>query len=579
MKFHQPLRWLRILAILLPTLALCTFAPAATLHVPQDYRAIQPAIDAAAAGDVVLVAAGTYPERLRLKAGVVLKSAGDDAAGKLGLKRAEATIIDAGGKGPATPGVLMAEGSTLDGFTITNVGVYDDDLWKKHHATYGNEQPHEEIGQPGQAGILIVGVTCTVRENIVHHIGFTGIAIQGQKEARTSPLIYRNVCFRNMGGGIGSLAGSTAIIEQNRCFQNFYAGIGHAGASPLVIRNDCYENVRAGIGISEGASPVVRDNRCHHNRRAGIGIRTSAATKPIVEGNDCYQNEMAGIGCEEDSAPLLRGNRCYENKLAGIGCRDGAQPIIVENHCYRNQAAGIGSEGKAQPLIAKNECDANEASGIGQRGDAVTTLVGNEVHHNREAGIGFAECKKGRAFVVNNRVRDNDKIAVGIHAGWKVQLVGNELSSTAGMPPVIMVFRGAEAILADNSLHGSGVAAVRTEGKVLLVSNRLQATELRAVGPPQFAVWGLPEADVSLLQNDIRQWRHGLVAAQGKVTAVGNRIAQYGSVAMQIDQPNGAAVVVGNRFVSEKDKVGVALTGGEQIAEGNQILAEGKEEN
>ena len=60
-----------------------------TIRVPQDHETIQAAIDAAKAGDTVVVGAGTYRERLRLKPGVTVKSAGDDAKGKLGLKRAE----------------------------------------------------------------------------------------------------------------------------------------------------------------------------------------------------------------------------------------------------------------------------------------------------------------------------------------------------------------------------------------------------------------------------------------------------------------------------------------------------------
>jgi hypothetical protein len=136
---------------------------AGTIQVPKDRQTIQAAIDAAAPGDTVLVAAGTYRERIRLQDGVTLRSAGDEAQGTLGLKRAEATILDGGGRIGEGPGVAMAEGSTLDGLTVTNVGVYDDAEWTRHHTTQGNQQPHEHIGQPGTAGIGAIGVTCTIK--------------------------------------------------------------------------------------------------------------------------------------------------------------------------------------------------------------------------------------------------------------------------------------------------------------------------------------------------------------------------------------------------------------------------------
>ncbi|TXT17727.1 MAG: F-box protein 11 [Planctomycetota bacterium] len=431
---------------------------------------------------------------------MTLRSVGDDAKGKLGLKRAEATIIDGGGKVGDGPGVAMAEGSTLDGFTVTNVGVYDEAEWNKHHATHGNDQPHEHIGEPGTAGISAIGLTCSIKHNIVHHIGYTGIAIQGADGKRCAPQVLHSVCYRNMGGGIGSMRGSTAIIEANVCFQNFYAGIGHEGSSPFVVNNVCYENIRAGIGISEGSKPVVRGNRCYKNRRAGIGIRTGAETRPIVEDNDCFENDMAGIGCEEECEPILRNNRCHENTLAGIGCRDNSRPTIVGNECSQNKAVGIG----------------------------------------------FDETDAGQAIVLNNRVFDNEKVGIGIHSGWKVRLAGNELSTSKGLSPVVMVFKNAEADFTDNTLRGTGVAGIRAEGTIRVTNNTFETPTLREAGPPQFAVWGLPGADIVFTGNKVSGWRHALLADKARVTACDNRVAKYGAVGIKLTQPVGSAVLIGN---------------------------------
>jgi len=113
-----------------------------------------------------------YRESIRLKPGITLRSEGDDAKGTDGLKRAEATIIDGGGKEAKQPGILMADGSTLDGFTITNVGVYDEVLWKKHFDSHGEELGDEEgsvqaegtISAPsGRSGVLLVWILGDVR--------------------------------------------------------------------------------------------------------------------------------------------------------------------------------------------------------------------------------------------------------------------------------------------------------------------------------------------------------------------------------------------------------------------------------
>ena len=512
---------------------------ARTVHVPEDHSTISEAMKGAESGDIVLVAPGTYKEKVKMKEGVSLRSAGDDTKGKIGLKRAEVTIIDGEGLERNGAGVVMARGSILDGFTVANVGKYDDAKWNKHYQTKGEEQSHEHIGAPGTPGIEIKGVTCSVINNIVHHIGYTGIAISSEKGKICSPHVFRNVCYRNMGGGIGSMMKSTGIIEENRCFENFYAGIGHDDASPTVINNTCYDNVRAGIGISEGACPIVRGNKCYKNRRAGIGTRTGANTRPIIEDNDCYENEMAGIGTEEEAAPIIRNNRCFKNKLAGIGSRTHATPTIVRNECYENLTAGIGQES-----------------------DAKTVLVGNDVHDNRAAGIGFAACKEGRSTLMNNKVTNNALVAVGIQSGWAVTLSDNQLSRDGGMPPIVMVFENAEAIFTDNVIKGGGVAGIRVAGKIRAEDNKLIGTDLRRGGPPNFAIWGLPGSEIALQENKINGWRHGLHATKASVVATANIVREFHSTALVLKDC--IADVYNNTAISTADSDQVLLMEGKK---------------
>ena len=99
-----------ILAVLLFSVSISN---AATIRVPRDHKTIQAGINAGRPGDTVIVSSGTYKERIRLKPGITVKSDGDNAKGKLGLKRAEATIIDGDFKNAKGSGVEMAEDATL----------------------------------------------------------------------------------------------------------------------------------------------------------------------------------------------------------------------------------------------------------------------------------------------------------------------------------------------------------------------------------------------------------------------------------------------------------------------------------
>ncbi|MCB1230775.1 MAG: right-handed parallel beta-helix repeat-containing protein [Verrucomicrobiae bacterium] len=443
---QSPLLRLLVLSLLLSGAPLLV---ARDFLVPGDYQTIQEAIDAASPGDQVIVSPGIYHERIVLKPHLRIRSAGDDSRGVLGLARAESTLIDGGGEEGDVPGVSMAEGSILDGFTITNVGKFEEATWQKHWDEQGRNQSHEHIGGFGTPGIGIEGISCTVVNNIVHHVGSTGIAIRGEEGKRCAPLVSSNICFRNMGGGIGSMQGSTAVIVGNTCFENFYAGIGHDNAAPLVLDNDCHGNIRAGIGISEGASPTVRSNRCHGNRRAGIGIRTGKNTRPLVEDNDCFENAMAGIGVEENAEPVLRSNRCHHNHLAGIGCQEGARAILVENHCFENGASGIGADG-AEFLAFENHCEKNQTSGLGVSNDS-------------------------RAIIVGSRCLENRLVAIGVTKGSDAVIIDTTSSRTGGMPPLLAVQKEATAFVHRSTFEGGGVAAAMVAGNLSLSDSSVKS--------------------------------------------------------------------------------------------------------
>ncbi len=634
---HSPQTFRRniFVPILLCALVLVTTpAWATTLYVPKEHKTIQSGIDAAKAGDTVLVAPGTYLERLRLKPGITLRSAGDEAKGMLGLRRTEVTIINgnvAGAKGPG-----MAEDSTLDGFTVTGVGKYDDALWEKHHATLGEEQPHEHIGSPGTAGIAVLGIThCTVAHNIVHHIGYTGIAITGEKSRRVSPHIYRNVTYRNMGGGIGSMKKSTAIIEENICFENYYAGIGHNDASPLVINNVCHGNVRAGIGISEHSQPTVRGNKCYQNRRAGIGIRTGAETQPIVEDNDCYENEMAGIGNRDNACPIIRGNRCWKNKMAGIGSRDGARaliegnacyenemagigsrlgaaPVIRGNRCYRNKMAGIGAREKSRPVIEDNECFENVMAGIGVRTGAEPVVRNNRCYRNEMAGIGTEEgaapiirdnhCYKNlmagignqsgsRPVIVGNESRENKMAGIGVRSGSVAVIVGNRCIENRlvaiGLPD------GATAHIQGNELQRTGggappLVAVKGGSSAVLVNNSIRGGGVAGVlvqgtaqlsgnrffgagGKQGSAIWVWDKSTVLASGNRFTGYRNALNASGSDVTATDNAIHKFNGPAIIVRKPTAPPHIHGNTAFSQNQKDSATKVEGARAAADNVL--------
>ncbi|MGI9240956.1 MAG: right-handed parallel beta-helix repeat-containing protein [Verrucomicrobiales bacterium] len=450
-------RWIPLWAFVAFILA-CP-APAGELQAPGDFGSVQAAIDAAAPGDSVVVRPGVYRGQIRVRKGVHLRSTGDGASGKGGLLRAEATVLDGGGKCPV---VILDQDASIDGLTVTGGGKFDQGEFDAHFAERGENLPDDRgvvggVGAP-MAAISIGAVDAQVLNCIVHDNGYPGIGVSG---AGFRTLVAENHVYRNMGGGIAFADGAGGQVRGNRCWENLRAGIGCRNAAPLIVDNRCYGNVRAGIGIREGASPVVRGNRCYENQRAGIGVR------------------MAG------SEAILESNHCYENGMAGIGCRAGAAPLILRNECYRNRLAGIGAQGDARP-----------------------TIVGNKIYANGQAAIGFEACESGEALVRGNVIEGKSHVCLGVQRGWAIRVEENEIRREGGMPPLAMVFDGASADFVGNRFTGSGVAAIRSQGQVFVCENRFECPAPREGGAPQNAVWALEGSMLSMSDdNVIRGWR------------------------------------------------------------------------
>jgi parallel beta-helix repeat protein len=215
------------LVILLPGY---TFAD--VIHVPGDYPTIQAGIDAANAGDLVLVAPGTYYEEITLKADVVVKGAGE------GL-----SIID-GGTDPGD--VVKAIGNDimnttkLQGFTITGAS--------------------NSGSMPGGGGIFC--------------------------NSGAAPEICNNRVEGN-DQGIAMWNQSSAFLHNNVVIDNTYTGISVSSASN--INNNTIANNNIGIYDSGGYLPTIMNNIVTGNTTYGIGCVNSGIPTDLSY-NDVWNN-------------------------------------------------------------------------------------------------------------------------------------------------------------------------------------------------------------------------------------------------------------------------------------------------
>ncbi len=238
------------------------------IYVPGDYPTIQQGIDAASAGDIVMVAPGTYVEEITLKADVDVIGAGE------GL-----SIIDGGGdQGDVVTaiGVSITNNTKFQGFTVTG-------------ANYG--------GMPGGGGIF-----CNMS---------------------ASPEICNNRVEVNS-SGIATWNGSNPYIHNNVVIDNTYTGIS-ISSDPDVINNTIANN-NNGIYDSGGYKPVIMNNIVTGNSNIGMGCVNSSVPTDFSY-NDVWGNVQNYYNCSAGPGDISA-NPLYVNEPNNDFHLQGGSPCI-----------------------------------------------------------------------------------------------------------------------------------------------------------------------------------------------------------------------------------------------------------
>ena len=218
-----------------------------TRVVPDQYATIQAAIDAAKAGDTILVKAGMYHEALKFKEGIELRGENRDT-----------TIVrfsspPTGVVGQAHYDIPLEIRGCATG-TILNIGFEQE---------RSDERTDENIWMAD--AIELFDSSIAIEDCRAQSAAGAGILISGTKSA---PTLSRNQCRQNKQGGITFEHGAQGKAENNVCEENQYAGITArgTGTSPKLLNNQCRGNEGTGILFKQEAQGKAESNVCEQNK-------------------------------------------------------------------------------------------------------------------------------------------------------------------------------------------------------------------------------------------------------------------------------------------------------------------------
>ncbi len=321
-----------------------------TLLVPSQYPTIQAGLNAAQAGDTVLVAPGTYVENIAWPSfdGIVLIS--EDGA--------DTTAIDGDGGDRVIgfPNISFSNNTQIIGFTIQN-----------GYAVQG-------------AGIYISQGSPYIHENIIQRNIATGSStwVYGGGifcDGTGTPLIANNTIRGNAAKGeYWNYGGGIYIDNQNSA--TIWANI---------IENDStiggYWNYGSGIYCDGGSSPDIRHN--------------------IIQNNVAFQGDRghgAGIYVDNDCNAYILSNLIYNNTAQSGSWNYGGGMLI-----------NSGAEVLNNTIVGNSCFGGNWNYGGGIRIYDSTNTIGNNiiVNNSASAGGGIYAASGDHATLLNNDVWNN----------------------------------------------------------------------------------------------------------------------------------------------------------------------------
>jgi Right handed beta helix region len=429
-------------------------ASAAIINVPGDQPTIQAAINAAAAGDTVLIAPGTYLEKIDVHGkSITIRGGGGEPT---------ETIIDGGG----TPGFVVRfdsnenAGAVIENLTITGARGLDSAAAngaaaaiRVHNAspTIRNVILRDNFtGVSGYgAGLSVKGgaptVTQVVFANNESNLG-GGAYFESSNATVTDSIFMNNMGRFNGGGGLAVLGGSITLRD------SWFEGNQSNGLGGGMYMVHTAMNLSGLTVRGNGWAEELPDNGgTLFYTYAGGGIYASSASGTIAssvfENNEGYNGGGVYLGGAGSKPTVVNCIVSHNDGLYGIFVND-AQPNVVNTTVFKNIGGGIYTTAAARPKVV-NSIIAGHANFYDILGAGIA-----HVSYSLIQGESFNGTQIGAGVIRGNPQLDADLIPL---PGSRVIDAGDTSAVPSG---VTTDFFGRQRVVDDPATADTGLGAV-----------------------------------------------------------------------------------------------------------------------
>ena len=343
---HFAARRLNVLALALAcglhSGSLASRAFALTTNVPADQPTIQAAIDAAAAGDVIVVAPGTYSETIDfLGKAITVQSFGGPLVTVISGSGTGSVVRCVTGEGSDTilEGFTITGGSALEGGGMHNSGsspTVRDCIFSGNNAGDRGGGMYNEDGSPTVTGCQFLG-------NSAVEMG------GGMFNLRASPTVTDCLFTQNSsnkGGGMRNYLNSHATVIDSVFSYN------HAGEEGGGMDNRKNSNALVLRSVFLGNTAASGGGGMHNYVGNVTATGNPIITNCLFVGND---SPTGGGMRNNDPSPVITNTTIAFNLGSGISSRNGSAPVLVNSIVFGN--TGGSFSGKDAPIVTYSDVE------------------------------------------------------------------------------------------------------------------------------------------------------------------------------------------------------------------------------
>ena len=283
-----------------------------TLTVPSQYSTIQKAVDAAVAGDTILVASGVYKENV-----VITKSVNITGASRA------TTIIDANSNGPGV-NITSANNVSLQDFTINDTGIFDPAIFVNSSSLVVISGNKLTASTQSDAVYLTDSSQISVLNNLING-NRNGVSVQNGFGINIQS---NNVTGNAVGVRISASSGNKItdnILRKNQIGLTLWSGSNGNIVERNLVSNDSFW----GVSVQNSGNNLVAENNIEFNNAdprntEGINIQNAV-------GNRFYHNNIRSNSIQA-SAVFPPGDRNSWDNATGSSLKTDAKIMFVDTN-------------------------------------------------------------------------------------------------------------------------------------------------------------------------------------------------------------------------------------------------------